>query len=68
MSTSSLSRVTRRRFLKHTGLTLVAASSTPVISMPFISRALAETRTLSIVQWSHFVPAYDKWFDNFARD
>jgi ABC-type glycerol-3-phosphate transport system substrate-binding protein len=23
----------------------------------------ARTRTLRIVQWSHFVPAYDAWFD-----
>ena len=29
---------------------------------------MAHTKTLSIVQWSHFVPEYDKWFDNFAKD
>jgi multiple sugar transport system substrate-binding protein len=68
MSTRILAGVTRRRFLKQTGLTVLAASSAPVISTPFVSRALADTKTLSIVQWSHFVPAYDKWFDNFARD
>ena len=61
-------RVTRRRFLKQTGLTLAAAGAAPVISTPFISSALADTKTLSIVQWSHFVPAYDKWFDQFAKD
>ncbi len=68
MSTSTISRLTRRRFLKETGLTLAAASAAPVISAPFVSRALADTKTLSIVQWSHFVPAYDKWFDQFAKD
>ena len=26
-----------------------------------------EGTTLSITQWSHFVPRYDKWFDAFAR-
>ena len=61
-------RVTRRRLLKDTGLALLAAGSAPVISAPFISRAMADTKTLSIVQWSHFVPEYDKWFDDFARD
>jgi multiple sugar transport system substrate-binding protein len=61
-------RVTRRRFLKQTGITLAAAGAAPVISAPFISSALADTKTLSIVQWSHFVPAYDKWFDQFAKD
>ena len=39
-----------------------------LLSAPFVSRALADTKSLSIVQWSHFVPAYDKWFDNFAKD
>jgi multiple sugar transport system substrate-binding protein len=62
---SSLSRVTRRRFLKHSGLTVLAAGS---VSAPFVSRALADTKTLTMVQWSHFVPAYDKWFDQFAKD
>ena len=68
MSTSKILRVTRRRFLEKTGLTLAAATAAPLISAPFVSRALADTKTLSIVQWSHFVPAYDKWFDKFAAD
>jgi multiple sugar transport system substrate-binding protein len=25
-------------------------------------------KTLKILQWSHFVPAYDKWFDPWAKD
>ncbi|HEY0849249.1 MAG TPA: extracellular solute-binding protein [Bradyrhizobium sp.] len=68
MSTGNPPRVTRRRFLKQTGLTLLAAGSAPALSTPFVSRALADTKSLSIVQWSHFVPAYDKWFDKFAQD
>jgi len=68
MSTSRIPYVTRRRFLKGTGLTLAAAGAAPVISAPFVSRALADTKSLSIVQLSHFVPAYDKWFDKFAKD
>jgi multiple sugar transport system substrate-binding protein len=68
MSTNKLPRVTRRRFLKDTGLTLAAAGAAPVLSAPFVSRALADNKSLSIVQWSHFVPEYDKWFDNFAKD
>ena len=68
MDISRIPRVTRRRFLKETGLTLAAASAAPLISAPFVSRALADTKTLTIVQWSHFVPEYDKWFDNFAKD
>ena len=68
MSTDQLHRVSRRRFLKETGLTLAAAGAAPVISASLVSPAFADTKTLSIVQWSHFVPAYDKWFDKFAAD
>ncbi len=68
MSVRRFSRVSRRRFLKQTGVTLLAAGSAPLLSAPFVSSALADTKSLSIVQWSHFVPAYDKWFDEFAKD
>jgi multiple sugar transport system substrate-binding protein len=68
MAKHQLHRVSRRRFLKETGLALAAAGAAPVISAPFVSRAFADTKTLTIVQWSHFVPAYDKWFDDFAKD
>ncbi len=68
MSTKKLLHVTRRRFLQNTGLTLAAATATPVLSAPFVSRALADNKSLSIVQWSHFVPEYDAWFDKFAKD
>ena len=68
MDISRIPHVTRRRFLKETGLTLAATSAASLISAPFVSRALADTKTLTIVQWSHFVPEYDKWFDNFAKD
>src|SRR4051794_19040533 len=67
MSMGKSLRVSRRRFLKQAGLTL-AAASTPSLTAPFISRALADAKSLSIVQWSHFVPEYDKWFDQFAKD
>ena len=68
MTTNRIPRVTRRRFLKDTGLTLAAAGAAPVLSSPFVSKALAADKSLSILQWSHFVPAYDKWFDNFAKE
>ena len=63
-----LRQVTRRGFLRSTGLALATAGAAPVLSAPFVSRALAQTKTLTIVQWSHFVPAFDKWFDKFAQD
>src|SRR5689334_13520380 len=57
--------VTRRRFLRDTSLTVAAV---PMLSAPFVSMTLAQTKTLSIVQWAHFVPEYDTWFDKFAKD
>jgi multiple sugar transport system substrate-binding protein len=60
--------VTRRSFLKTSGALGGAAGLAPVLSAPFVSRALADNKSLSIVQWSHFVPAFDTWFDQFAKD
>ncbi len=61
-------RFSRRKFLTSTGMGLAAAGVAPAISAPFVSRAYAQTKTLTILQWSHFVPAFDKWFDQFAED
>jgi len=61
-------RIGRRRFLTSSGIGLAAAGAAPGLFAPFISRAYAQTKTLSIVQWSHFVPAFDAWFDKFAHD
>jgi multiple sugar transport system substrate-binding protein len=60
--------VTRRSFLKTSSAVGGAAGLAPVLSAPFVSRALAQNKSLTIVQWSHFVPAYDTWFDKFAKD
>src|SRR6185436_15622915 len=34
----------------------------------FVRDAKAADKELKIVQWSHFVPGYDKWIDQFVRD
>ena len=36
-------------------------------TMKFPAKFPAGT-TLTITQWSHFVPMYDKWFDTYAQD
>ena len=53
--------MTRRRFAKLAGAGALAAGGP---SFLFPERAGGQQKTLKIVQWSHFVPAYDKWFDN----
>src|SRR5262245_51719892 len=78
MSTSQSSRTrhgrttgaTRRRFLKSAaaGAGIAALSATGAGPLVFVREARAADKELKIIQWSHFVPAYDKWFDQFVRD
>ncbi|ABS25865.1 ABC transporter substrate-binding protein [Anaeromyxobacter sp. Fw109-5] len=49
--------LTRRDLLKAAGAGAIAAAAGSA------GRARAQPKTLKIVQWSHFIPAYDKWFD-----
>jgi len=52
--------MTRRQFARLAGAGAVAAGG-PAFLFP--DRARAAGKTLKIMQWSHFVPGYDKWFD-----
>src|SRR6266516_1080580 len=55
--------LSRRDFIKLSGSGAFAlgAGSGPFFLFP--ERAAAEQKTMNILQWSHFVPAYDTWFD-----
>ena len=71
-------RISRRRFLEMAaGLTVLAAcgdsgTDSGPVATGVTSTLLQPTTKLSgdlkILQWSHFVPRYDKWFDPFAAD
>jgi multiple sugar transport system substrate-binding protein len=55
--------VSRRDFMKIAGTGGIAAGTLgPAFLFP--ERAAAQQKTLRILQWSHFVPAYDQWFNN----
>jgi ABC-type glycerol-3-phosphate transport system substrate-binding protein len=59
---------TRRTFLvKGTSLIAGAAAATATGPTIFVRDASA-AGDLKILQWSHFVPAYDKWFDPWAKE
>jgi ABC-type glycerol-3-phosphate transport system substrate-binding protein len=59
----------RRQFILKGGK-LVAAGVAAAAAGPtiFTRGAGAADKALKILQWSHFVPSYDKWFDPFAKD
>jgi multiple sugar transport system substrate-binding protein len=53
--------ISRRDFLKAAGVGAVAAGAGFDIFIPRRSRAAG--KTLKVLQWNHFVPGYDKWFN-----
>jgi len=59
MSTKSR-RISRRDFVKTAGLVAAGVGTSMAFPLRF---AHAQQKTLKILQWSHFVPGYDKWFD-----
>ncbi len=61
-ATPSGGGITRRRLLGSSGASLAGALAGPLLLSP--GRARARPRTLRILQWNHFVPAYDDWFKN----
>jgi multiple sugar transport system substrate-binding protein len=54
--------LSRRRFLKTMGTLSLAAGIGPAIIIP--GRAQADQKTLKILQWHHFIPAFDRWFND----
>ena len=41
-----------------------------VLSLPLVAQdsGFADGTEISLLQWSHFVPLYDEWFDAYAQD
>ncbi len=52
----------RREFVTTTAGAAVAAALGPTIHIR------RPQKTLKILQWSHFVPSYDAWFDKYAKE
>ena len=55
-------RLTRRQFL---GTTAAGTLAAPHL---WVRSAAAQGKQLSVLCWSHFVPAYDKWFDQWGQE
>src|SRR5437867_789715 len=54
--------IDRREFVTTTTGAAAAMALGPTI------RIVRPQKTLKILQWSHFVPSYDVWFDKYAKD
>jgi multiple sugar transport system substrate-binding protein len=60
-------KFTRREFMKTAGLgTMGLALGGPAMLTDAFA-AKPGRRTLRILQWSHFVPRYDRWFDPYVK-
>src|SRR5688572_8001972 len=60
MPQHTLRRPSRRDVIKVAGMGGMAA----LASSLGVTRVRAQPKILRIAQWSHFVPAFDEWFDN----
>ena len=56
-------RISRRKFVGQAGVALVAGAFPCLACAPRETKAGAAKKTLRILQWSHFVPRFDAWFD-----
>src|SRR5262245_3940558 len=56
-------RISRRKFLGQAGLALAAGGLAPLAVAGREKPGSSAKKTLRILQWSHFVPRYDAWFD-----
>src|SRR5260370_13619807 len=54
--------IDRREFVTTTTGAAAAMALGPTI------RIVRAQKTLKILQWSHFVPSYDVWFDKYAKE
>src|SRR3989441_12525160 len=56
-----------RGFLKPTGAGVAGGALATMLDAGQAPAQLKGT-TLRILQWSHFIPAYDAWYDRFAKE
>ena len=61
------SRLDRRQFVRVTGGGIAGATLATMLAARQAPAQIKGTR-LRMLKWSHFVPAYDAWFDRFAKE
>ncbi|MDA1356405.1 MAG: extracellular solute-binding protein [Proteobacteria bacterium] len=64
-SHKKISTITRRKAIASASSLILASSIAPGL----IGTARAQQKTLKILQWNHFVPAFDEWFnETFVKE
>jgi multiple sugar transport system substrate-binding protein len=63
MGDSKRGRFSRRQFVK-AAATALGAGALPGLACAPGDKKMRAVKTLRILQWSHFVPGYDRWFDD----
>lgn len=56
-------KLSRRDFVRGAGVVLAAGAIPSLACGPKGKQPAPGKKTLKILQWSHFIPAYDRWFD-----
>jgi multiple sugar transport system substrate-binding protein len=59
---------TRRQFILKGAKVAVAGAVATATGPTILVKDARAAGQLKILQWSHFVPAYDKWFDPWAKE
>src|SRR5262245_66650631 len=58
---------TRRQFMIRGGKLVAAAAAATTVGPTVFTRDVRAAGQLKILLWNHFVPAYDAWFDQWAK-
>ncbi len=58
--------VSRREFLKKAGMGAAGVALGSALPKGVFGEQTGK-RTLRVLQWSHFVPSHDKWYDQYAK-
>jgi multiple sugar transport system substrate-binding protein len=60
-------RVTRRGFIRDVGIGAAALAVGPGVVDALGQGRQTAGKTLKLLQWSHFVPSYDTWFNEYCK-
>src|SRR5256886_14516538 len=60
--------MTQRKGMDRREFVTAATGAAAAVALGPTVRIKRPQKTLKILQWSHFVPSYDAWFDKYAKE